>query len=212
MTPAPIGQLLDWRLRRWRGIAQGAPARRFDAAASPRQRALALLWRFLSGAQREDLWRRHYFDVIGSDGRRYRLNAATRVYNIHDVAGGMRYCAGPAGVPMGDLLLGQKLWLEGEAPGLLFVPALGVAAEGAARPPLQPDDEGIVVVVRDRRPRPAGQIGLPQPGGAGVARGALLPALQPRHGCEANQRRLPQERPAPEGRHASTASPASDAR
>ena len=121
MTPAPIGQLLDWRLRRSRGVAHWAPSNKFDAAGAPRQRALALLWRFLSGAQREDLWRRHYFDVIGSDGRRYRLSAATRVYNIHDVAGGMRYCAGPTGVPMGDFLLGQKLWLEADAPGLIWV-------------------------------------------------------------------------------------------
>jgi hypothetical protein len=119
MSPAPIGQLLDWRLRLGRGIADWAPARKFDAAASPRQRALALLWRFLSPAQRQDFWRRHYFDVTGSDGRCYRLSAATRVYNIHDLASGMRYCAGPAGVPMGDYLLGQKLWLESDAPGLL---------------------------------------------------------------------------------------------
>ena len=46
-------------------------------------------------------------------------SAATRVYNIHDLASGMRYCAGPAGVPMGDYLLGQKLWLETDAAGLL---------------------------------------------------------------------------------------------
>jgi hypothetical protein len=121
MSAAPIGQLLDWRLRLGRGIADRAPGGKFDPAASPRQRALALLWRFLSKAQREDLWHRHYFDVVGSDGRRYRLNAASRVYNIHDLAGGMRYCAGPAGVPMGDYLLAQKLWLEDDAPGLLWV-------------------------------------------------------------------------------------------
>jgi hypothetical protein len=58
--------------------------------------------------------------VIGSDGRSYRLNAGTRVYNIHDLAGGVRYCAGPPGVPMGDYLLAQKLWLEDDAPGLLW--------------------------------------------------------------------------------------------
>jgi hypothetical protein len=121
MTPAPIGQLLDWRLRRGRGFADRATARKSDAGASPRQRALALLWRFLSNPQRADLWRRQYFDVTGSDGRCYRLNAATRVYNIHDLAGGMRYCAGPAGVPMGDFLLAQKLWLEDDAPALLWV-------------------------------------------------------------------------------------------
>ena len=121
MTAAPIGQLLDWRLRRWLGLTDRASARKFDVGASPRQRALALLWRFLSKGQREDLWHRHYFDVIGSDGRSYRLNAGTRVYNIHDLAGGVRYCAGPVGVPMGDYLLAQKLWLEDDAPGLLWV-------------------------------------------------------------------------------------------
>ena len=121
MIPAPIGQLLDWRLRRWLGLTDRASARKFDVGASPRQRALALLWRFLSKAQREDLWHRRHFDVIGSDGRRYRLGAGSRVYNIHDLAGGMRYCAGPAGVPMGDYLLAQKLWLEDDAPGLLWV-------------------------------------------------------------------------------------------
>jgi len=120
MSAAPIGPLLDWRLRLGRGIADWAPARNPDAADSPRQRALALLWRFLSRAQREDLWHRHYFDVVGSDGRCYRLSAATRVYNIHELETGMRYCAGPAGVPMGDYLLGQKLWLETDAPGLLW--------------------------------------------------------------------------------------------
>jgi hypothetical protein len=120
MTAAPIGQLLDWRLRRWLGLTDRASARKFDVGASPRQRALALLWRYLSKAQREDLWHRHYFDVIGSDGRSYRLNAGTRVYNIHDLAGGVRYCAGPPGVPMGDYLLAQKLWLEDDAPGLLW--------------------------------------------------------------------------------------------
>lgn len=121
MTPAPIGQLLDWRLRRWLGLTDRASARKFDVGASPRQRALALLWRFLSKAQREDLWHRRYFDVIGSDGRRYRLSAGSRVYNIHDLAAGMRYCAGPAGVPMGDYLLAQKLWLEDDALGLLWI-------------------------------------------------------------------------------------------
>lgn len=121
MSPAPIGQLLDWRLRlrRSRGIADWAAARNLDATASARHRALALLWRFLSKSQREELWSERYFDVTGSDRRRYRLSAATRVFNIHDLVSGMRYCAGPTGVPMGDYLLGQKLWLETDAPGLL---------------------------------------------------------------------------------------------
>ena len=120
MNLAPIGRQLDRRLSAGQGISDRAHARLLDAAAKPRQRALALLWRFLSSAQRDDLWQRHFFDVPGSDGRRYRLSAATRVYNIHDLASGMRYCVGPAGVPMGDYLLGQKLWLETDAPGLLW--------------------------------------------------------------------------------------------
>jgi hypothetical protein len=121
MNASRFGQLLDWRLRMGRGVADWAPARKFDTPTAPRQRALALLWRHLSRAQRRDLWRRQYFEVTGSDGRRYRLSASTRVYNILDVAAGKRFCAGPAGVPMGDYLLGQKLWLEADAPGLLWI-------------------------------------------------------------------------------------------
>ncbi|MDA8107932.1 MAG: hypothetical protein M0015_04790 [Betaproteobacteria bacterium] len=118
MTAERLALLLDWHLTFGHRLRALGP---FDASGAPRRRAWALLWRHLSGAQRRDLWWRRHFDVIGSDARRYRLSAVTRAYNVLDVAARVRYCAGPEGVPMGDFLLGQKLWLEADAARLLSI-------------------------------------------------------------------------------------------
>lgn len=118
MMPALFALVLDWHLTFGRELWALGP---FDASAVPRQRAWALLWRHLSAQQRRTLWRRRHFDVVGSDARCYRLSAVTRAYNVLDIATRLRYCAGPEGVPMGDYLLGQKLWLETDAAHLLDI-------------------------------------------------------------------------------------------
>lgn len=79
--------------------------------------ALALLFDHLSDRQRQQFANLGCFDVIGSDtGKRYRIYRQ-RPSNIHELSGEGRvvrlWCFHPVGnLPMGDVLLAQKMALE----------------------------------------------------------------------------------------------------
>ena len=56
----------------------------------------------------------HFLVIGGATGRTYRI-VRGKAFNIHLLENGQllrRYCAGPAGVPGYDFIVGQKLWLE----------------------------------------------------------------------------------------------------
>jgi hypothetical protein len=90
------------------------------------QRALALLREWLSPAQRAGLETRGYFEVIGSrSGKRYRIRH-NRVVNIDELdERGCRvttWCFAPEGsLPMGDIMLAQKIALENDEDAALAV-------------------------------------------------------------------------------------------
>ena len=82
-------------------------------------RANRLLYRVLSPEQRKELARQGYFTVqVSGRGSLRVLPCST--FNVVDMKTGVRYCAGPEGpVPLGDLMLAQKLVLE-NAPEYFF--------------------------------------------------------------------------------------------
>jgi hypothetical protein len=81
------------------------------------QRAITLLSKNLSPSQREQYGRDRTFDVIGGrTGVRYRINYGDQM-NIEELDGAGRcvraLCFAPQGqVPIGDVMLAQKLALE----------------------------------------------------------------------------------------------------
>ena len=92
----------------------------------PKRRSLTLLREWLSPAQREQFDTRGYFDVIGSHtGRRYRIRhgTATNIYELnefdHPLTG---WCFMPRdGLPVGDVMLAQKIALENDEQSALVV-------------------------------------------------------------------------------------------
>jgi hypothetical protein len=86
----------------------------WDAA---HHRANRLLWSKLTEAQRST-YRRGYFDVTGSRGRRYRICTSSTVQNIKCRSIFRRwenFCVTPVVYqPAGDVLLSQKLLIESD--------------------------------------------------------------------------------------------------
>ncbi len=87
------------------------------AEGTPEGRSLRMLREWLSPAQREQFAGRGYFEVIGSDtGKRYRVQAGTsaNVWAINEegrLEAGL--CFMPiGGLPIGDVMLAQKIALE----------------------------------------------------------------------------------------------------
>ena len=87
------------------------------AESTPEGRSLRLLREWLSQAQREQLARRGYFDVVGNEsGNRYRVYAGTSA-NVCEVdeSDHLQHglCFMPLGsLPIGDVMLAQKIALE----------------------------------------------------------------------------------------------------
>jgi hypothetical protein len=75
-----------------------------------RRRAEALLWAWLSPAQREQYRRRRWFEVTAASGRRYRV---LRGAVVRRDPRGSGYCIeATAPVPVADEMLANKLLLE----------------------------------------------------------------------------------------------------
>jgi hypothetical protein len=92
---------------------------RLRKAEEAKRRAEALLIACLSAQQREDLDKKNCFYIMvdGKDGKkeRYRIDRGSHgnVKQVDDRGSIIRsFCIQPAGVPEGDILLTQKLWLE----------------------------------------------------------------------------------------------------
>ena len=92
----------------------------------PEHRAEALLNEWLCPEQRATLERHGYFEVRGSHtGKRYRIRRG-RNMNIDEVSKegdlGPVWCFGPVGhLPLGDVMLAQKLALETDEQATLAV-------------------------------------------------------------------------------------------
>jgi hypothetical protein len=89
------------------------------AAKKAQETAEALLFSCLSPQQREDLQKRNCFYIVvdGPNGKkeRYRIDRGSHgnVKQIDEKGSIIRsFCIQPDGVPNGDVLLAQKLWLE----------------------------------------------------------------------------------------------------
>lgn len=114
-------------LERMVAVDQFAELHRFEDRRA-RERALRLLVRSLSPAQRVDFERSKAFEVRGKSGQLYRITYATTA-NIEVVteAGVVvrRLCAGPVGVPIPAVMLAQKLMLETREAEFLRIAARG---------------------------------------------------------------------------------------
>ena len=93
---------------------------------TPEQRADALLKEWLSPEQRSTLHKYGFFEVRGSHTAKcYRIHCG-RNMNIHEVGTGQTqvaiWCFGPVGhLPLGDVMLAQKLALETDEQAALAV-------------------------------------------------------------------------------------------
>jgi hypothetical protein len=106
---------------------------RHGIESTPEGRSLRLLREWLSPSQREQLARKGYFEVVGSDTRqRYRiyLGASQNVCKVDERGRpGMGLCFMPTGsLPIGDVMLAQKIALEiredeVRTVGQMFVPS-----------------------------------------------------------------------------------------
>jgi hypothetical protein len=102
---------------------QGPRAKWFGEAD---QKARALLRRWLSPAQLEQYEKMGYFEVVGSDsGKRYRIRRYSQM-NIEELdERGVRvavWCFVPKGnLPVGDVMLAQKIALETEERAALAI-------------------------------------------------------------------------------------------
>ena len=118
-TPLPLRERSRMRARRGLFLRHGAEA-------TPEGRSLRLLRQWLSAAQRAQFAERGYFEVVGGDtGKRYRIyaGAATNVCEV-DEKGRKKVglCFLPIGeLPIGDVLLSQKIALENSESGALAV-------------------------------------------------------------------------------------------
>jgi hypothetical protein len=99
---------------------------RHGAEATPEGRSLRLSRHWLSPAQGAQFAEKGYFEVVGGDtGKRYRIyaGAATNVCEV-DVKGRQKVglCFRPIGeLPIGDVMLSQKIALENSESGALAV-------------------------------------------------------------------------------------------
>jgi hypothetical protein len=92
------------------------------------ERALALLVRALSPAQRAEFERSNTFTVRGGSGQRYRITFGTTAnVEVLDPTGAVtrRLCAAPTGVPVPAAMLAQKLMLEASEAEFLAIAARG---------------------------------------------------------------------------------------
>lgn len=101
--------------RKWRMQAEESARKAKEA----KDRAEALLRVCLSAEQKEDLDKKNCFYIVvdGKDGKkeRYRIDRGSHgnVKQIDERGSIIRsFCIQPSGVPEGDILLTQKLWLE----------------------------------------------------------------------------------------------------
>ncbi|WP_247337972.1 hypothetical protein [Bradyrhizobium sp. CW4] len=96
---------------------------RHGAERTPEGRALLLLRRWLSPAQRGQFATKGYFEVVGGDtGKRYRIYAGAAA-NVCEMGENgrpnMGLCFLPAGdLPIGDVMLAQKIALSACEPAL----------------------------------------------------------------------------------------------
>ena len=99
---------------------------RMARLSKPEQRADALLKEWLSPEQRSTLHKYGFFEVRGSHtGKCYRIRRG-RNMNIYEVGTGQTqvaiWCFGPVGhLPLGDVMLAQKLALETDEQAALAV-------------------------------------------------------------------------------------------
>ena len=114
MTEAELRAALEQE-KKWREEAEA----RTRKAEEAKRRAEELLRACLSVAQREDLDKKNCFYIVvdGKDGKkeRYRIDRGSHgnVKQVDDRGSIIRsFCIQPSGVPEGDILLTQKLWLE----------------------------------------------------------------------------------------------------
>jgi hypothetical protein len=102
------------------------------------EKGLALLKQWLSPAQLTQYERYHYFEVTGGDsGKHYRIRP-TRQMNVDELdQHGVRtisYCFGPEGeLPLGDMMLAQKIALENDEEAALALANRGNRHEMPAR-------------------------------------------------------------------------------
>jgi hypothetical protein len=88
---------------------------RHGAECTPEGRSLRLLRQWLSPAEREQLARKGYFEVVGSDSGQYRIHvgASVNVCEIDERGRPRGGCFMPIGaLPIGDVMLAQKIALE----------------------------------------------------------------------------------------------------
>ena len=122
MGVVSINAIDVWRLARfaWEWFRCAGPAGESE------RRSLKLMRRWLSAAQRVQFDTRGYFDVIGShSGRRYRIRTgfSTNILELDNfdyvVA---RWCFVPCeNLPVGDVMLAQKIALENDEQSALSV-------------------------------------------------------------------------------------------
>lgn len=114
-------------LARMRAMQRLAEVNLFEER-SAHERALRLLLRCLTPAQRADFERTKSFKVRGRSGRYYRITYGT-IANVEVLppAGTIarRLCAGPTGVPIPAVMLAQKLMLETQEAEFLRIAAQG---------------------------------------------------------------------------------------
>jgi hypothetical protein len=92
----------------------------------PSEKAMRLLWSWLTAAQRDSFTRHGYFYVKGNvTGRTYRINKAVAPFNVEEIGRGgvvRRLCFVPAGTNFaGDIMLAQKVGLEKDEATVLSV-------------------------------------------------------------------------------------------
>jgi hypothetical protein len=99
---------------------------RHGAESTPEGRSLRLLRQWLSPAQRAQFAEKGYFEVVGGEtGKQYRIyaGASTNVCEV-DERGRPKLglCFRPVGeLPIGDVMLSQKIALESRESGALAV-------------------------------------------------------------------------------------------
>ena len=114
---AGFGQRLATMMRSLRAYERSLQHPLFLYHKEADARGVHLLTRHLSPAQREQYARHGYFEVIGGDtGRRYRIRHgyAMNVEQLDEKGRRIELlCFGPrGGLPIGDVLLAQKIALE----------------------------------------------------------------------------------------------------
>lgn len=87
----------------------------------------SLLLSFLTETQQHDVTTSGVFEVVGSDGKTYRIETNDYSGNIYRVEDGRRFCCYPQPtrpgqkLPLNDMLLGQFLALVTNAPYFLRI-------------------------------------------------------------------------------------------